>query len=193
MKNKAEKGSYGYLDYQKKIEIYKTVLLFLLAFAIFITGYLTTNTKKNLLTIVAVISVLPAAKSLTTTIIYLRYATGSKEIYEEICSHAKNLTAVYDLVITSYQKNIPLFAAVVTENAIAAYSPKKELDTNFSEQFIKDILGKNGFPNLTLKIFTEKKAFLDRLDSMNQNLSAPNEKAVEKQLKIKAVLMAISI
>lgn len=193
MKNKPVKGSYGHLDYQKKAEICKTVLLFILAFAIFITGYLTTKTKMNLLTVVAVVSVLPASKSLTTTILYLRYRTGSSELYEEIRSHAKNLTAAYDLVITSYQKNIPLFAAVMTENVIAAYSEKKELDTSYSEKFIKEVLEKNGFSGLTLKIFTDKKAFLDRLDSMNQNLPAPGEKILDKQLRIKATLMAISI
>ena len=56
------KGTYLYLDTQKKYEIAKTAILYSLSVAIFLTGYISTGTKKNLLTIVAVLGVLPASK-----------------------------------------------------------------------------------------------------------------------------------
>ena len=59
-----KKGRPGYLDSQKKKEILKTAMMFGLVIAIMATGYLTTHTKKNLLTVVAVLGCLPAGKSL---------------------------------------------------------------------------------------------------------------------------------
>ena len=60
------KGTFGYLDTQKVYEIIRTVLFYSISIAIFVTGYVTTGTKKNLLTIVAVLGVLPASKSLVS-------------------------------------------------------------------------------------------------------------------------------
>ena len=57
------KGSYLYLDTQKKYEIARTIIYFAISFAIFFAGYSLTGTKKNLLTIVAVLGMLPASKS----------------------------------------------------------------------------------------------------------------------------------
>ena len=62
------KGCYGYLTRQKKKEIIKTVLFFALSLSVFAIGYATTGTKKNLLTIVAMLGFLPASKSMVSMI-----------------------------------------------------------------------------------------------------------------------------
>ena len=43
-----EKGTPGYLDYKKKVEIIRTVIYFLLVAAIFTLGYVQTKTRSNL-------------------------------------------------------------------------------------------------------------------------------------------------
>lgn len=52
-----EKGTPGYLDYKKKVEIIRTVIYFLLVAAIFTLGYVQTKTRSNLLTVVAILAV----------------------------------------------------------------------------------------------------------------------------------------
>ena len=52
---KITKGNPGYLDYQKKIEIFRTILYFAIVAALFGLGYSQTHSNKNLLTIVAVV------------------------------------------------------------------------------------------------------------------------------------------
>ena len=61
---KVTKGSAGYLYQKKKKELMKTILEFGIVAALFVTGYVTTKTRLNLLTLVAVLGCLPASKAL---------------------------------------------------------------------------------------------------------------------------------
>ena len=61
---KAEKGSCGYIQYQKKKRLVVTFILFLIPLAIYATGYIQTKTRLNLFTVVAILGCLPACKSL---------------------------------------------------------------------------------------------------------------------------------
>ena len=59
---KAEKGTPGYLDYKRKIEIIRTIIYFGIVVAVFLLGYFQTGTRLNLLTVVAVLGCLPASR-----------------------------------------------------------------------------------------------------------------------------------
>ena len=65
------KGTFNYLDTQRKYEIARTIIYFAVSFSLFIAGYITTGTRKNLLTVVAVLGMLPASKSLVSTYIVI--------------------------------------------------------------------------------------------------------------------------
>ena len=52
---KCEKGTPGYLREKLKIEILRTVVYFAIVIAVFLLGYSQTHSKKNLLTVVAVV------------------------------------------------------------------------------------------------------------------------------------------
>ena len=52
------KGTRNYIDTQKKYEILRTILYFGLSLGLFVTGYITTKTRTNLLTVVAVVGCL---------------------------------------------------------------------------------------------------------------------------------------
>ncbi len=51
---KEKKGYYGYISHERKKRLFITLGLFALPLALFLAGYLTTHTTKNLLTVVAV-------------------------------------------------------------------------------------------------------------------------------------------
>ena len=59
-----QKGTPGYLNYKKKVEILRTVLYFGIVIAIFLLGYFQAGTRLNLLTVVAILVCLPSAKAL---------------------------------------------------------------------------------------------------------------------------------
>ena len=68
----AYKGTSGYLRTQKNYEILRTVLYFAISLSLFIAGWVTTGSRENLLTIVAVLGCLPACKSLVEMFMFLR-------------------------------------------------------------------------------------------------------------------------
>ena len=100
-----EKGTPGYLDYKKKVEIIRTVIYFLLVAAIFTLGYVQTKTRSNLLTVVAILGCLPAAKALVGVITRFPYASVDQKLVHEVDTKAPHTTRVYDLVLTTRGKN----------------------------------------------------------------------------------------
>lgn len=68
----AYKGTRGYLRTQKTYEILRTVLYFAISLSLFIAGWVSTGSRENLLTIVAVLGCLPACKSLVEMFMFLR-------------------------------------------------------------------------------------------------------------------------
>ena len=99
------KGSENYLNTQKKYELIRTIIMFTISLSLFAAGFIQTGTRKNLLTVVAVLGCLPACRSMVSTIMYLRYQSGSHEVISEIKKHSEGLHVIYDCVFTSYQKN----------------------------------------------------------------------------------------
>ena len=69
---KISKGEPGYLKQQKKVVLIQTIVYFSISLAIFVIGYWSTKTKANLMSVVAVLGLLPASKSLVSLIMYLR-------------------------------------------------------------------------------------------------------------------------
>ena len=57
-----KKGDFGYPIYERKVVIIRTAVYFLMSIAVFLLGYFSTGKKENLLTIVAVLGLLPSSK-----------------------------------------------------------------------------------------------------------------------------------
>ena len=62
-KKNQNKGQKGYLAWNKKMSICKTLVLFAISFAVYAMGIWSTGSNQNLLTIVAVLGCLPACRS----------------------------------------------------------------------------------------------------------------------------------
>ena len=127
---KAIKGTFGYLEKKKTNSIVRTILYFAISAAIFIAGYLTTKTRANLLTVVAVLGCLPACKSAVNMIMLLRAKGCSSKAHETILACEGRLIGMYDMYFTSYQKNFPLSHMVVDKKVILGYTEIEKTDTD---------------------------------------------------------------
>ena len=67
------KGTIGYIKKQLVFEIIKTLVLFAMALGLFFIGYFTLHTKKSLWSVLAVLALLPACRSLVTVIMFARF------------------------------------------------------------------------------------------------------------------------
>ena len=108
MKNKIQKGCFGYLSYKKKFSTIMTIGMFALSLAIYLMGYITTKSNANLLTVVAVLGCLPASKSAVSMIMYLKAGCCSQDVYQRTLPNTEGTLMLYDLYLTSYQKNFQI-------------------------------------------------------------------------------------
>lgn len=109
----AYRGTRGYLRTQKIYEILRTVLYFAISLSLFIAGWVSTGSRENLLTIVAVLGCLPACKSLVEMFMFLRYRGCDEQVAAKIAAHTEGLTTLYDMVFTSYEKNYVIYHLTV--------------------------------------------------------------------------------
>lgn len=169
MKNKIQKGTYGYINYKRKMSAVMTVGMFAISLAIFIMGYISTKTNANYLTVVAVLGCLPASKSAVSMIMYLRAKGCLAEDKEVIEKAIGNLNGYYDLYFTGYQKNFPISHLVVTQNSIIAYSSDSKITEKDFNEHMKDILNKERIHDITVKLFMDRDKYLNRLKELNQS------------------------
>ena len=146
---RVKKGEYGYLSYEKKVTVIRTILYFALSIALYVIGYVTTKTNKNLLTVVAILGMLPASKSAVNMIMYLKAKGCSEAVWEKVLKKVPDkalygLNVLYDLYFTSYQKNFQVSAAVIKGNCICALTEDAKCDSKAGEKHIEAMLTKNG-------------------------------------------------
>ncbi len=163
---KEKKGYYGYVKKERMKRLGITVLLFAIPLLLFITGYLTTKTTKNLFTVIAVVGCLPACKALVGLIMILLVKPMQASDYREIRKHAGQVLVGYELYITSYEHSEFVCTAAVHGGQIICYSDRLKNPPELLEDHIAGLMQQNGFKE-KVKVFTRLEQFTDRLDSMN--------------------------
>ena len=94
---KTEKGQPGYIKAKKQKYLLGAVVEFVIVIAIFVTGYIQTGSRLNLLTVVAVVGCLPAAKMLVEFITMAPYKSIEEAKYQELEEKAPLILKAYDM------------------------------------------------------------------------------------------------
>lgn len=181
------KGTRNYLDTQKKFEILRTIIYFAIPITLFIAGIIQTEagvskelhgfalfraglvnpeSRINLLSIVAVLGLLPASKSLVSAIMFLRFHSLNREAAEQSAAAGEGLQMLYDCVFTSYRKSFVVGHLAVRGNTVCGYSENNDFEENDFYKHIGDILKLDGHKEVTVKIFTDLNKYTDRLNQM---------------------------
>lgn len=155
------KGSYRYLDIQRKYEIARMAIGYIIAFSLFLAGYLTTGTKKNLLTVVAVLGMLPASKALVSAIMFCRYKSFTDKI------DTKGVLSAYDMVFTSEKVNYHISHLCVGDGCIIGLSENDKFNENAFKDHVQAFLSAEKIGDMTIKVFTDKKAYMNRIASLS--------------------------
>ena len=191
---KIKKGDYGYLMHQRKIEILKTIVLFAISIAIYAAGYISAGSRENLFTVVAVLGMLPASKSAVSMIMFLRFQTGSREVFEKVSGIIGNIPVFYDSVITTTQKSYPLNVFFCYAGNLCGYTEKPDTDTKTVEKHIKEMLRNNQMSDVTIKLYTDLNAYLARIESVkNIDLLKSDGEKTSKDEQVIALVRAISL
>ena len=181
------KGTYGYIRKQTLFEIVKTIVLFAMAFGLFLIGYLTLGTRKSLWSIFAVLALLPASKSLVGVIMLLRFRSLTADQYERYSEFAGSIPTIYENVITTPGKAYYLPVICCMASTVIAYTTAGSLQTGIIKSHIESVL-KNGSHKAVVKIFDNESDFIARAKQMTDNLSDDTKDASVRILEtIKAV------
>lgn len=196
---KTAKGSYGYIRYQQKHRILVTAVMFLIPAVIFLTGYFQTGTRKNLFTVVAILGCLPASKSAVGAILICMQKPVDGALYRQLSEHAGDMAVIYDGVVSSYEKNMPMACMVISDTDVACLALDGKTDPAFAKKHMEKILRANQiFANV--KVFTEVSHYLRRLDELREreaerSASEPERSAAlaAKNQRTRQVLLAICV
>lgn len=187
---RAIKGTFGYLRQKKNLVLIRTIIYFAIALALFFIGLITTGTRKNLLTVVAVLGLLPASKSFVNLVMYLRATGCSLSAGEDIEKAEGNLVGMYDMYFTSYKKNFPISHMVVEGKTICGYTESKSCDLRACEEHLETMLKQSGYKDMTIKIFSDRGKYCERLKQLN---GLEHEKTPERDDEVRVVLYDISL
>ena len=80
MKKKIKKGDYGYIHSEKIRRLLITAGLFLLPICAYIGGIIVTDTKKNIITVIAMVGLLPACKSMVGLIMMMMQKSMKRKV-----------------------------------------------------------------------------------------------------------------
>lgn len=166
--NKYTKGEYEYADYNKKKMIICTVSMYALSAAVYLIGYLTTGSNKNLLTIVAVLGILPASKLLISLIMNLRVKSVDATLKNDIDSAVGNLKGFYHLYFTSYDVNFYMAHCVVTSDSLIGYTDDKDFDEKKFNEHIEKHMKIDGISGILIKVFNNRDSYINRLGQLNE-------------------------
>lgn len=176
---KAKKGIYGYFRREKKRRALVTLVMFLIPLLIFCGGLLYYKTRMNVVTVIAVVGCLPACKSTVGLIMALMQRSLDPEEYRRISEAAGDLTMLYEMYITSYEKSGYVDAFAVCGNEVVGYSSDDRTDVKHTASNVQKMLRQNGL-GVNVKILREMGPYLERLRSLRDH-----REALEKEVSYK--------
>lgn len=188
-----KKGNPGYLDSRLKREWIKLLLEAAVIAGLLITGYITTGTRLNLLTLVAVLGCLPASKVLVGIIMRLPHKSVARKTAEEIQEKAAGLQTVFDLVFTSADQIMPVDCIVIERNTICGYTGHVKTDVPYTEAHIRRILLGNAIDKVNVKIFRDYSAFLNRIGELKRIRGDEASGKTKREEEIRQIILNISL
>lgn len=190
---KCEKGTPGYLREKLKTEILRTAVYFAIVAAVFLLGYSQTHSKKNLLTVVAVVGCLPACKALVGVITRIPYKTVDRALADEVASKSPHLTAVYDLVVTSTEKIMPIDCMVISHEKVFGYTSSKKVNLQETASYLRKMLQKNDLPQVSVKLYDQYKPFLSIVEGLENIAAVEKADTKEGERQIAQVILNLSL
>ncbi|MCR4597234.1 MAG: hypothetical protein K5673_10670 [Lachnospiraceae bacterium] len=174
--HKISKGEYGYITYTRRMAVIRTVVMFVLCLSVFAIGYLTSGTRRNLLTIVAVLGCLPASKSLVNVIMFIKAHGCSADAHDRIEGVMDSVRKVgepvfadaYDLYLTAYQSDYPLSHVIAGRGMVTGLCESGRVDISACEKHIEEHLRADGIKDMTVKIYTGADKYTSRLKAITE-------------------------
>lgn len=187
---KTQKGQPGYIRARKIKLGTGTVSGMLLIVLIYFIGYVIFDTGKNLITVLAVLAVLPVAKFFVQYLLLPWGVRADEKQYEELIKTAAPLKPYCELMVTAQEKSFAIIYMVIDKDEnIVAYTTQKNVEPDRFEKGVVNFLNYYDF-DAKVKLFTDYRQFEKRV----KQLAAKNADITDEQREhIAVVFEKISI
>lgn len=159
------KGQFEYIKLKKRQRAIVCAVCFLLVIAVFLTGYFSTGTRENILTVMAILGVLPAAKFAATLCMMLPYHSQTEEAYLETAKAAGEGILYADMLLSTEKKILSTDFIVIRGGNVCGLATHPKYDVAFAQEYVTGMLKRNGV-KANVKIFTDKNKFLRRVKEL---------------------------
>lgn len=163
---KARKGEWGYFRSQRARRLITTILLFSIPILILLTSLLYFGTSQNVMTIVGMVGLIPAAMSLVNLIMFFMRRSLPEEEYRTLAPHEGNLTVAYELYMTSERQNALVDCLVICGNEVVGLVTDPKTDRQFARDHLQKMLRADGM-KVSVHMLGDIKKFTERMDSLN--------------------------
>ena len=181
--NRYTKGQYEYAAFNKKKSILIAAAMFSLSLIIYFTGVTTTGSNKNLLTIVAVLGMLPASKLLVAAIMSLRVKVVDEEVKNEIDEATQNLNGFYHMYFTSYDKNFAISHMIVNKKVLICFYEDQKFNKDAFKEHIETMMKRAGHSNIVVSVTNDIEKYCHMLSDLDTNLT-DSEIAIDDEIRI---------
>lgn len=182
--NKKRKGQFGYRNYQRRSRLCKVAVLVLFILAQLVARNFTdVQAIKNILTVMAVLTVLPAANLASPYVAAFPYRTPSQDFYEAVHPYEEKFKILYDLVITTRESVLPMDAIIVHPTGVYAYCVNKKVNAQNAEKSLNETFKEQRLdPNI--KVIKEEQLFMKRLKSLKPSSEYEDDGSVDYALGV---------
>ena len=189
------KGEYGYLNYQHFFSTLKTVLMFCLALLIFAAGYIHYGNKENIVTVLSVLTLLPACHMLVLCIMYWRFSTRSEEFYKRVREIiSKDTPVFFDSVLTIEKGgSYPMNGFACVAGNLIGYSDYDKCDQAVLEKHLRMMLKNNHIEGANAKIYKDEGSFIKRLTDLVEKEGSLTKEERDRDIEAIALIGAISL
>ncbi len=166
---KITKGEWCYINYQRKRVLLITLVLYVCAIGIYLVGYLSLNTTKNLFTIIAVLGILPASKSMVNLIMFLRFRSLPEDIYKDYTDETGDgMCIIFETPFTTYEKTYFVEAIACRNKTVICSCPGAKSDIQKLTGHLAGVLKNDGYKDVTVKVFDDRDEFRKRLAGLSE-------------------------
>lgn len=188
MFKKIVKGNFNYLKDKRNRVILMTIVFFAISAAVFLIGFLTTGTKKNLLTVVAILGCLPACKSAVNMIMLIRAKGCSCFLHEKIEEVSDSLN-MYDMYFTSYKQNFAISSMVVSGGRVIGISEDPKFDEKACVEHLQTMLKNAGHTNVVISLTSETDKYINMLENLAKEEKNDSKRDEEIRISLYEIIL----
>ncbi len=179
-----EKGDYGYRDSSRRMRMMITAILVAAILAQVAARFLAKEqAAKNILTVMAILTVLPMANMASPLLASWRYRTPPEEFHKKMMGYEKKCVILYDLILTTKEFVLPMDGIAVHSGGVYAYCTAKKADPVKAEKSLNVLLAASRLePHV--KVFKDEKSFFRRLDSLTSETDSEKDETVEYEVQV---------